>query len=191
MPRHNLGHTTQSQIPVQEKTIQYCTTSRNSNQGTTLQLTRCESDPWETELRIIRTTNVFTEASQSHSSDRVKPFEVCGTTRKIYHSTLCPRKTKTTYYYTYTIHPIFISTDAADKERGAVVKVWKKKWHRNKKDILYETLIRMRPHLKEKTLMLQTDNRVTAYIMKHGGTRSLRVLKTATNVLELCKQLRC
>lgn len=98
---------------------------------------------------------------------------------------------------------VFITTDASDQGWGAVVngqKLWgtwttkQRSWHSNQKELwtLYEVLKRLRSFLKKKSLMWQTDNRTSvAYITKQGGTKSLRLLKTTTMILELCQIMKC
>ncbi|XP_073956606.1 uncharacterized protein [Choristoneura fumiferana] len=98
---------------------------------------------------------------------------------------------------------LFITTDAADKGWGAIVngqKFWglwsenQQKWHNNQKELhaLYEALQRIDLDIKNKTLMLQTDNRTSvAYLVKQGGTRSLKLLKTARKILEFCHYHHC
>ncbi|CAG9138737.1 unnamed protein product [Plutella xylostella] len=92
-------------------------------------------------------------------------------------------------------HPtptLFITTDAADSGWGATVngkKFWgpwlpnQNHWHSNYKELwtVYEVLKCLGPQLKEKSLMLQSDNRTAvAYLTKEGGTKSLKLLEITT-----------
>ncbi|CAG9133108.1 unnamed protein product [Plutella xylostella] len=103
-------------------------------------------------------------------------------------------------------HPtptLFITTDAADSGWGATVngkKFWgpwlpnQNHWHSNYKELwtVYEVLKCLGPQLKEKSLMLQSDNRTAvAYLTKEGGTKSLKLLEITTLILTLCQRRKC
>jgi hypothetical protein len=98
---------------------------------------------------------------------------------------------------------IFITTDAADTGWGAIANNQKLRgqwdrfqtgWHCNQKELwaVFETLKNLGPILEQTTMIWQTDNRTAAaYITKQGGTRSKRLLETASDILHLCERFQC
>jgi hypothetical protein len=100
---------------------------------------------------------------------------------------------------TFQIAPptTFITTDASDSGWGAIINnkkrcgLWddsQKRWHSNRKKLwsLLEVLGREWQELKGKTVIFQTDNRITAaYIRKQGGTKSKNLLNVASRILSL------
>lgn len=98
---------------------------------------------------------------------------------------------------------IFISTDAALLGWGAIANsryfwgkwtISQRKWHSNMKELwtVLEVLKRLESDLRGKTAMIQSDNRTTvAYINKQGGTRSLKLLDAAKQILLFCQRHHC
>ncbi|KAG6458782.1 hypothetical protein O3G_MSEX011063 [Manduca sexta] len=98
---------------------------------------------------------------------------------------------------------IFVTTDAAEGGWGAIANgrhLWGKwthcqrKWHSNLKELwaVHEVLQSLGAEIRHWTIMVPSDNRTTvAYINKHGGTRSARLLKATTQILELCDLMDC
>ncbi|KAI8428780.1 hypothetical protein MSG28_007454 [Choristoneura fumiferana] len=97
---------------------------------------------------------------------------------------------------------VFITSDASDQGWGAQIDetmisgLWtpaQKQWHINKKE-LYAVLQAFRSettYLKEKRVVVQSDNRtVVAYIKKQGGTRSRHLTALVSQLLHLTQTLR-
>nr|XP_049703864.1 uncharacterized protein LOC126056143 [Helicoverpa armigera] len=92
---------------------------------------------------------------------------------------------------------IFITTDASEKGWGAQVNgllfsgLWTEyqiAWHINRKELfaVYQAFQRALPHLQDRRVIIQTDNKtVVSYIRNQGGTRSSILTDLVANILEL------
>lgn len=91
----------------------------------------------------------------------------------------------------------FVTTDASKTGWGAMVNneklcgLWTPeqiKWHSNQKELftVLEVLKILGPKLKNRSVMLQTDNKaVVAYITKEGGTKSAKLLQTTREIFHV------
>lgn len=94
----------------------------------------------------------------------------------------------------------FLTTDASDTGWGAVIndkklsgkwESYQNSWHCNRKE-LWTLLAVLQAELADlcgKTIIFQTDNRTAAsYIRKEGGTKSIHLLRTASEILNIAHQ---
>ncbi|CAG9135193.1 unnamed protein product [Plutella xylostella] len=91
----------------------------------------------------------------------------------------------------------FLVTDAASYGWGAILNnttmagVWdhhQTSWHSNRKELhaIYKALTQRKIHLKNRSLLIQSDNRTAlSYLKNQGGTRSVALLQEARDILHL------
>ncbi|CAG9133271.1 unnamed protein product [Plutella xylostella] len=91
----------------------------------------------------------------------------------------------------------FLVTDAASYGWGAILNnttmagVWdhhQTSWHSNRKELhaIYKALTQRKNHLKNRSLLIQSDNRTAlSYLKNQGGTRSVALLQEARDILHL------
>nr|CAI5866710.1 unnamed protein product [Callosobruchus analis] len=64
-------------------------------------------------------------------------------------------------------------------------------WHINRKEmfVIYLVILNNLVQLKDKSILIQTDNKtVASYVKRQGGTKSMTLLKLTQDILELASQ---